>query len=152
MGVLDAVKYIAVTFLGHAAGRALGLRPPAVLFTAAVVLVFFVSANAGPVVMRNLGLFLAVAAAYAIALVLFTSALGSLVDRKSSSGAPSRPAISIYVAVALVAGITIDGLFPTDYSPTIEPLLLFLLFIAGMDISRAKLRLDKWALAAPLWP
>lgn len=151
MGVLDAVKYIAVTFLGYAAGRALGLRPPAVLFTAVVVvLVFFVSANAGPVVMRNLGLFLAVAAAYALALVLFTSALGSLVDRKSSSGAPSRPAISIYVAAALAAGITIGGLFPADYSPAIEPLLLFLLFIAGMDISRAKLRLDKWALAAPL--
>ena len=60
--------------LGYAAGLALKRRPPGFLFTAVVVvLVFLVAANAAAVVLRNIGVFLALSILYSLALVISCS-------------------------------------------------------------------------------
>lgn len=85
---LVIAKYVVPIVLGYAAGWALKRRPPGFLFTAVVVvLVFFVAANAAAVVLRNIGVFLALSILYSLALVFITAVLGSFLNRPEAVGA-----------------------------------------------------------------
>lgn len=151
LSVFNAAFYALAIAAGYAAGKALGRRPPQALFTALVVLlVFFVAANAADVVWRNAGLFLAVSAAYALALVLAAAALGSVFERGGGFQKARRPSISIYAAASMISGILIGGFLKADYSAAIDPLLYLLLFAAGADMAGVEIKLDASALAAPV--
>jgi len=148
--VLTIAKYVVPIVLGYAVGKSLRRRPPGFLFTAVVVvLVFFVAANAATVVLRNIGVFLAVSVLYALALVFVTAILGSFVNKPEATGAARRPVISLYVATALVAGLAVGASAEFNYASAIDPLLLFLLFIAGADIAHIEVRLERSVLLAP---
>ncbi|MEZ0319718.1 MAG: LysO family transporter [Pyrobaculum sp.] len=148
--MIEAVKYLAVIAAGYAFGKAVGRRTPAFLFTTLVVaLVFFVAAEAAEVVWRNVDVFLAVAVAYAMALVLAAAVLGAVLDRERSFQKPDRPAVSAYVATAMAAGLLIGGLLKADYAIFIDPLLYALLFAAGADMAGAGVKLELSALVAP---
>jgi uncharacterized membrane protein YbjE (DUF340 family) len=133
-------KYLVAIAIGYLAGRMLRWRPPAFLFVAVVVtLVFFVAAEAAGVVLSNVGAFLAISTLYALSLVLVTGLLGSLFDKPATAGEVRKPVISLYVAAALAAGAVAEF----NYASAIDPLLLFLLFIAGIDMAHVKIRLDR---------
>jgi uncharacterized membrane protein YbjE (DUF340 family) len=148
--VLAIAKYVVPIVLGYAAGWALKRRPPGFLFTAVVVvLVFFVAANAAAVVLRNIGVFLALSILYSLALVFITAVLGSFLNKPEAVGAARRPVISLYVAAALAAGLAVGASAEFNYASAIDPLLLFLLFIAGADMAHVEVRLDRSVLLAP---
>ncbi|NAZ33797.1 MAG: LysO family transporter [Pyrobaculum sp.] len=143
-------KYVVPIVLGYAAGWALKRRPPGFLFTAVVVvLVFFVAANAAAVVLRNIGVFLALSILYSLALVFITAVLGSFLNKPETVGAARRPVISLYVAAALAAGLAVGASAEFNYASAIDPLLLFLLFIAGADMAHVEVRLDRSVFLAP---
>jgi len=147
---LAIVKYVVPIVLGYAAGWALKRRPPGFLFTAVVVvLVFFVAANTATVVLRNIGVFLALSILYSLALVFLTAVLGSFLNKPEAVGAARRPVISLYVAAALAAGLAVGALAEFNYVSAIDPLLLFLLFIAGADMAHVEVRLDMSVFLAP---
>ncbi len=147
---LSFAKYVVPIVLGYGVGRALRRRPPGFLFTAVVVvLVFFVAANAATVVLSNIGVFLAVSILYALALVFVTAVLGSFVNKLGAAGAARRPVISLYVAAALAAGLAVGAFAEFDYASAIDPLLFFLLFIAGADMAHVEVRLERSVLLAP---
>jgi Predicted membrane protein len=144
------VTYVVPIAAGYVVGRAVKRRPPAFLFTLVVVaLVFFAAANAAETVFRNVGVFLAVSLLYAFALVFVTGALGLLVDKPEAAEAAKRPAISLYVAAALTCGLAVGGVLRFDYASMIDPLLVFLLFIAGVDMAHVKIKLEKAVFMAP---
>lgn len=143
-------KYVVPIVLGYAAGWALKRRPPGFLFTAVVVvLVFFVAANAAAVVLRNIGVFLALSILYSLALVFVTAVLGSFLNKPEAVGAARRPVISLYVAAALAAGLAVGASAEFNYASAIDPLLLFLLFIAGADMAHVDVKLDRSVFLAP---
>jgi uncharacterized membrane protein YbjE (DUF340 family) len=147
---LAIAKYVVPIVLGYAAGWALKRRPPGFLFTAVVVvLVFFVAANAAAVVLRNIGVFLALSILYSLALVFITAVLGSFLNKPEAVGAARRPVISLYVAAALAAGLAVGASAEFNYASAIDPLLLFLLFIAGADMAHVEVRLDRSVFLAP---
>jgi len=147
--VFEVVKYVAPIVFGYLVGAIIKRRPPQLLFTVVVVaLVFFVSANAAGAVLGNLATFLVVSLLYALALVVVTTVLGSLADRGSAGGPAGRPSISIYVA-ALAAGLVVGGFYKANYAALIDPLLIFLLVIAGVDMAGVGLKWEKGALLAP---
>lgn len=147
---LAIAKYVVPIVLGYAAGWALKRRPPGFLFTAVVVvLVFFVAANAATVVLRNIGVFLALSILYSLALVFITAVLGSFLNKPEAVGAARRPVISLYVAAALAAGLAVGASAEFNYASAIDPLLLFLLFIAGADMAHVDIRLDRSVFLAP---
>jgi len=147
---LAIAKYVVPIVLGYAAGWALKRRPPGFLFTAVVVvLVFFVAANAAAVVLRNIGVFLALSILYSLALVFITAVLGSFLNKPEAVGAARRPVISLYVAVSLAAGLAVGASAEFNYASAIDPLLLFLLFIAGADMAHVEVRLDRSVFLAP---
>jgi uncharacterized membrane protein YbjE (DUF340 family) len=147
---LAIAKYVVPIVLGYAAGWALKRRPPGFLFTAVVVvLVFFVAANAATVVLRNIGVFLALSILYSLALVFITAVLGSFLNKPEAVGAARRPVISLYVAAALAAGLAVGASAEFNYASAIDPLLLFLLFIAGADMAHVEVRLDRSVFLAP---
>jgi uncharacterized membrane protein YbjE (DUF340 family) len=120
------------------------------LFTAVVVvLVFFVAANAAAVVLKNIGVFLALSILYSLALVLITAVLGSFLNKPEAVGAARRPVISLCVAAALAAGMAVGASAEFNYASAIDPLLLFLLFITGADMTHVEVRLDRSVFLAP---
>jgi len=148
--VFEVVKYVAPIAFGYLIGVIIKRRPPQLLFTVVVVaLVFFVSANAAGVVLGNLATFLVASLLYALTLVVVTAVLGSLVDRGGAGGSVGRPSISIYVATSLVAGLIVGGFYKANYAALIDPLLIFLLLIAGIDMAGVGLKWEKRALLAP---
>jgi hypothetical protein len=119
------------------------------LFTAVVVvLVFFVAANATAVVLRNIGVFLALSILYSLALVFITAVLGSFLNKPEAVGAARRPVISLYVAAALAAGLAVGTSAVFNYASAIDPLLLFL-FIVSADMAHVEVRLDRSVFLAP---
>jgi uncharacterized membrane protein YbjE (DUF340 family) len=136
-------KYLVAIAIGYLAGRMLRWRPPAFLFVAVVVtLVFFVAAEAAGVVLSNAGAFLAISTLYALSLLLVTGLLGSLFDKPATAGEVRKLVISLYVAAALAAGLAAGVVAEFNYASATDPLLLFLLFIAGIDMAHVKIRLD----------
>jgi uncharacterized membrane protein YbjE (DUF340 family) len=117
------------------------------LFVAVVVtLVFFVAAEAAGVVLSNVGAFLAISMLYSLSLILATGLLGSLFDKPATAGEVQKPVISLYVAAGLAAGAVAEF----NYASAIDPLLLFLLFIAGIDMAHIEIRLDRSMFLAPV--
>lgn len=148
--MFELFKYAGAIALGYALGKALKRRPPQWIFTFVVAtLVFFVAANASPIIWSNLGGFVAISLTYALALVLTSALLGSLIDSGGWVGAAQRPAISLYAVAALIAGLTAGRLVELNYSAAVDPLLIFLLIIAGADMAWVPLRLEKTLLASP---
>jgi uncharacterized membrane protein YbjE (DUF340 family) len=144
-------RYVAAIALGYLTGRALRWRPPAFLFVAVVVtLVFFVAAEAAGVVLSNVGAFLAISMLYSLSLILATGLLGSLFDKPATAGEVRKPVISLYVAAALAAGLAAGAVAEFNYASAIDPLLLFLLFIAGIDMAHVEIRLDRSMFLAPV--
>jgi uncharacterized membrane protein YbjE (DUF340 family) len=140
-------KYLVAIAIGYLAGRMLRWRSQAFLFVAVVVmLVFFVTAEAAGVVLGNAGAFLAISTLYALSLVLVTGLLGSLFDKPATAGEVRKLVISLYVAAALATGVVAEF----NYASAIDPLLHFLLFIAGIDMAHVKIRLDRSMFLAPV--
>lgn len=148
--MIEVAKYMLPIVIGYIAGKILRRRPPALIFTALVVLlVFVVAANTADKVLESVGVFLAVSILYALALVLVTGLLGSFFDAPSRVGPVGMPPISAYVSIALAAGF-ITGIFiKIPYVLAIDPLLLVLLFTAGVDMANVGIRLEKAVLLAP---
>lgn len=148
--MFDVVKYMLPLAVGYAVGKAARVRPPSWLFTALVaVLVFAVSANASGAVLSNPGLYLAVSLVYSLALVLTSAVLGSVFDRRREGRGAGKPLVSLYAAASLAAGFAVGAFAKADYASAVEPLLIVLLFAAGVDMANAGVRLERAALLAP---
>jgi uncharacterized membrane protein YbjE (DUF340 family) len=70
-------------------------------------------------------------------------------NKPEAVGAARRPVISPYVAAALAAGLAVGASAEFNYASAIDPLLLFLLFIAGADMAHVDIRLDGSVFLAP---
>lgn len=148
--MFELLKYGGAIALGYALGKALRRRPPQWVFAFVVaLLVFLVAANASPIISVNLGGFVAVSLLYALALVFASALLGSLIDRTSGGETAQRPVISLYALSALIAGLITGHFVRLNYSVAFDPLLLFLLLVAGADMAWVPLRLEKSMLASP---
>ncbi len=70
----------------------------------------------------------------------------ALFDKPATAGEVRKLVISLYVAAGLAAGAVAEF----NYASAIDPLLLFLLFIAGIDMAHVEIRLDRSMFLAPL--
>jgi hypothetical protein len=70
----------------------------------------------------------------------------ALFDKPATAGEVHKLVISLYVAAGLAAGVVAEF----NYASAIDPLLLFLLFIAGIDMAHVEIRLDRSMFLASL--
>ncbi|WP_048191827.1 lysine exporter LysO family protein [Pyrolobus fumarii] len=152
--VLTATKYIVDMLVGFAIARRLGIRVPSQLFTATVVpLILIVAMLAAPAFTREaLGVILT-SFVYAI-LPMASSALAALaLTRGRLTGETARPShgFAASVIVALLAGFALGAAGLPAPTWLIDPLLLLLVFLAGLELgSHRELRFDLGLATLPL--
>lgn len=148
--VLALAEYLGAMVLGYLVGR-LGRRPPPTLFMALVaVLIFVVSASLSPAMASTAASTVLTSLVYALALVLAPAALGMVAGGEPAQAMPPRPYMSLIASSALVAGLACGALVRLPYGHAVEPLLLALLFAAGMDMAHVQLKLRPKLLYAPI--
>lgn len=147
--MLDLAKYLAAMALGYLVGRR-GPRPPSRLFTAlAAVLIFSVSASLAPTAVSTAASLLPTSLAYAAALVLAPAALGAVMGGGTAGAARIRPEASLAASASLLAGLACGLALRLPYGEAVEPMLLLLLFAAGMDMAHVPVRPSLELLRAP---
>ncbi len=153
-GVAAAAKYIAVAGIGYLIGRRLGLKAPPRLFTLIVAaLVFIVAGLASRAFLERGVEVVAVSLAYAAATTLGSMLATAPLWRRGSGGREARATRGFAVAAvaALAAGIASGAAGLQPPASLIDPLLIALVFLAGLDLaSHGPVRLEAWSLAVPL--
>ncbi len=153
-GIAAAAKYILVAVLGYVLGRRLGIRAHPHIFTGVVAALILIVASlaAGAFTSRGLEVVL-VSLAYAAATTL-GSILATLPLWGVGGGGGGGRAARGFAAVAaasLVAGVSLGAAGLKPPPSLIDPLLVILVFLAGLDLaSHGPVRVEAWSLAVPL--
>ncbi|MBP1449106.1 MAG: lysine exporter LysO family protein [Thermoproteus sp.] len=145
-------QYLGVMALGFVAGKLSRVRTPPKLFTSVVALIIFlVSASAAPTIVEEAGYILGVSFAYALALVFASAIPLSLAGGRGGNTTAPAARISATAVLSLLAGAAAGNILRAPYSDLIQPVLLALLFLAGLDLGAVgPLRLDARHLAPPV--
>ncbi|MFB6490927.1 MAG: lysine exporter LysO family protein [Thermoproteus sp. AZ2] len=147
------LEYTSAMALGYLAGRRLGWRAPARAFTAVVsLIIFLVAASSAPVIIGEAGYILGVSLVYALVLALTSALPLYAIDRaRGPNAGVAVPSISAVAVSSLALGISVGYFIRAPYSAFVEPVLIALLFLAGLDLgAMGPLKLKPSLLITPL--
>ena len=154
-GLLAAAKYLGVAGLGYLAGRYAGLRAPQWLFTLVVAaLIAAVASLASRAFLEESVAVLASSLAYAAATMLGSMLaalpLSRLARHRGAAESRTQRGFAVIALASLAAGVAAGCAGLRAPPGIIDPLLVVLVFLAGLDLGRHRgLRPEAWMLALP---